>query len=145
LEGTVTVRIQTEAHDYVIFIMNILIHSLADCVYVLCNLPIVLDLTAMALEEKIYMRQPDGFHLGKPHDVLHLVKSLYGLKQVGQVWFLELSCVLKEKYITRLKFNASLFVWRKDDIRLIMPVFTDDVTIALPSTASEDQVVAKLL
>jgi hypothetical protein len=40
----VTARIQTEARDYVIFAMKILIHSLADYVYVLCNPPIVLDL-----------------------------------------------------------------------------------------------------
>ena len=96
------------------------------------------------LEEEIYMQQPDGFHFGKPGDVLRLVKSLYGLKQAGRVWFLELSRVLKEEGFTRLKSNASLFLWRKDDIRISMPVFTDDITIASPFTASADQVVAKL-
>jgi hypothetical protein len=96
------------------------------------------------LEDEIYMQQPDGFHFSKPGDVLHLVKSLYGLKQAGRVWFLELSRVLKEEGFTCLKSNASLFLWRKDDIRIVMPVFTDDITIASPSTASADQVVAKL-
>ena len=33
---------------------------------------------------EIYMQQPDGSHFG-PGDVLHLVKSLYELKQAGQV------------------------------------------------------------
>ena len=51
----------------------------------------------------------------------------------------------KEEGFIRLKSDASLFLWRrKDDIRIIMPVFTDDITIASPSTASADQVVAKL-
>jgi hypothetical protein len=96
------------------------------------------------LEEEIYMQQPDGFPFGEPGDVLRLVKSLYGLKQAGRVWFLELSRVLKEEGFTRLKADASLFLWKKDDIRIVMPVFTDDITIASPSTASADQVVAKL-
>ena len=47
------------------------------------------------LEEEIYMQQPDGFHFGKPGDVLRLVKFLYRLKQAGQVWYLELSNVFK--------------------------------------------------
>lgn len=38
------------------------------------------------LEEEIYMEQPEGFHFGKPGDVLRLNKSLYGLKQAGRVW-----------------------------------------------------------
>jgi hypothetical protein len=96
------------------------------------------------LEEEIYMQQPDGFHFGKPGDVLRFVKFLYGLKQAGRVWFLELSHVLKEEGFTCLKSDASFFLWRKDDIRIVMPVFTDDITIASPSTASADQVVAKL-
>ena len=47
------------------------------------------------LHEEIYMQQPDGFHFGKPGDVLRLVKFLYRLKQAGQVWYLELSNVFK--------------------------------------------------
>jgi hypothetical protein len=91
------------------------------------------------------MQQHDGFHFGKPGDVLRLVKSLYGLKQAGQLWFLELRHVLKKEGFTRLKSDALLSSYGGKMISgLSCPVFTDNITIALPSTASADQVVAKL-
>ena len=96
------------------------------------------------LEEEIYMQQPDGFQFGKPGDVLRLVKSLYGLKQAGRVWYLELSNALKQEGFTRLQSDASLFLWRKGDVRIIMSVFTDDIIIASPSSAESDLMVARL-
>lgn len=33
------------------------------------------------LDEEIYMKQPEGFKEGGPEYILHLLKSLYGLKQ----------------------------------------------------------------
>ncbi|GJX30374.1 zinc finger, CCHC-type containing protein [Tanacetum coccineum] len=39
------------------------------------------------LEEKVYMKQPEGFFmLGNEHKVCKLVKSLYGLKQAPKHW-----------------------------------------------------------
>lgn len=55
------------------------------------------------LEEEIYMQQPDGFHFGKPGEVLRLVKSLYGLKQPGRIWYLGLRKVLKQEGFTCLQ------------------------------------------
>jgi hypothetical protein len=38
------------------------------------------------LDEEIYMKQPEGFHIGSPHQVCRFRKSLYGLKQSACQW-----------------------------------------------------------
>ena len=46
------------------------------------------------LEEEIYMQQLEGFEVGGPEFVCKRNKSLYGLKQAGQVWNKKLHSVL---------------------------------------------------
>jgi Reverse transcriptase (RNA-dependent DNA polymerase) len=41
------------------------------------------------LQENIFMKQPEGYGDGT-HHVCQLIKTLYGLKQAGQEWNLEL-------------------------------------------------------
>jgi hypothetical protein len=38
------------------------------------------------LEEEIYMKQPEGFEVGRPESVCKFDKSLYGLKHASRVW-----------------------------------------------------------
>ena len=38
------------------------------------------------VEEDIYMKQPDGFHVGAPDVVCKLNKAIYGLKQASRQW-----------------------------------------------------------
>jgi hypothetical protein len=59
---------------------------------------------------KVYMRQPEGFESGKPGEVAHLDKGLYGLRQGGQCWFEKLDVELDALGFTRLKSDPSLFV-----------------------------------
>ena len=55
------------------------------------------------LEEEIYMEQPEGFvEQGDEDKVCRLVRSLYGLKQAGQVWNRTFAHTIKRK----LGFNT---------------------------------------
>jgi hypothetical protein len=47
------------------------------------------------LKEKVYMQQPDGYNNGTGRVCL-LLKTLYGLKQAGNVWNKEFNDQLKE-------------------------------------------------
>jgi hypothetical protein len=48
------------------------------------------------LDEEIYMKQPEGFHIGSSTKVCRLCKSLYGLKQSARQWNKKLHSVLTE-------------------------------------------------
>ena len=69
------------------------------------------------------MEQPDGFHFGKPGDVLRLRKSLYGLKQAGRVWNQTLHATLAKLGFSRLQSDASLYLFRRDSVRIIITAF----------------------
>ena len=39
------------------------------------------------MDEEVYMKQPFGFNLCKPGEVLLLLKALYGTRQAGKCFF----------------------------------------------------------
>ena len=50
------------------------------------------------LKEEIYMAQPEGFiKSGQENKVCRLLKSIYGLKQAGRVWYETISKTLQKK------------------------------------------------
>lgn len=49
-----------------------------------------------------------------------------GFKQAEHVCYLELSNILKQEGFAPLQSDASLFLWRKGDVWIIMPIFTDE-------------------
>jgi hypothetical protein len=61
------------------------------------------------LNEKVYMRQPDGFDDGTGRVCL-LIKTLYGLKQSGREWYKELSAKLKKRGFECLRSDPCAFV-----------------------------------
>jgi hypothetical protein len=85
------------------------------------------------LAEEVYMRQPEGF-VEKGNDWFwRLLKSLYGLKQAGRCWHKKLNEVLEQLGFKRTICEHSVWIFQRDDVRIIIPVFIDDMTIAAKS------------
>ena len=61
------------------------------------------------LQERVYMRQPDGYDDGTNH-ICHLVKTLYGLKQAGREWNKVLDCKLKGIGFIPLKSDPCTYI-----------------------------------
>jgi len=82
----------------------------------------------------VYMEQPEGFVQGDHRKFICLLnKSLYGSKQWGWQWNKWLHEVLTKLNFMRMYSDASIFIYTCGDIRIILPVFMDDMTLALKS------------
>jgi len=60
------------------------------------SVDIISTFTNGDLDEEIYMKQPEVFHIGGPNKVCRLRKWLYGLKQSERQWNKKLHSVLTE-------------------------------------------------
>jgi hypothetical protein len=59
-----------------------------------------------------------------------LAQGLYGLKQGGCKWFCRLAEVLVKLGSARICSDLSVFIWEKDSVKVIVPVFVDNITLA---------------
>ncbi|KAG8955677.1 hypothetical protein FRC04_007668 [Tulasnella sp. 424] len=87
-------------------------------------------------EYEVYMKQPEGFTESGPNGeewVCKLKKGLYGLKQAGRLWYQKLGETLTKIGFKQINADPSVYVWILDDVRVILPVFVDDVTISSKS------------
>ena len=96
------------------------------------------------LEEEIYMQQPEGFEVGGPDHVCRLLKSLYGLKQAGRVWNKTLHSALSSMGFQRVQSDNGLYIYLRDGVRIFMPVFVDDITLAGSDASKIDSIVKEL-
>ena len=96
------------------------------------------------LEEEIYMQQPEGFEVGGPDYVCRLKKSLYGLKQAGRVWNKTLRSILLSIGFEQVKSDHGIYIFRKDRVRIFMPIFVDDITLAGKDASKIDSVIQEL-
>src|SRR5713101_2129528 len=96
------------------------------------------------LDEEVYMQQPEGFSLGSPHKVLKLQESIYGLKQASQMWYQKLQSVLLEMGFTCVQVDSSIYVYSKAKVRIILPVFVDDITLASNSFEAIQSIITQL-
>ena len=97
------------------------------------------------LEEDVYMEQPEGFRIpGGRRLVLHLGKSIYGLKQAGRQWNKKMHAALLEMGFVRIKADAGVYVYERGEVRVIMPIYVDDITAVSKSKAALDRVVEEL-
>jgi hypothetical protein len=78
----------------------------------------------------VYMQQPDGFTERESTWVARLLKGLCSLKQGGRKWFCRLEEVLVELGFARIRSDSSVFIWEKDRVKVIVPVFVDNITLA---------------
>jgi len=82
------------------------------------------------LDEKIYMKQPEGFKLpGKENKVWQLRKALYSLKQAGLSWWHTMTKSMLVLGFKRCKSNAGVYYYhdKKTKALVIAIVYIDDV------------------
>lgn len=82
------------------------------------------------MEHDVYMQQPEVFKeyfsLGF---TLKLVKSIYRLKQAGRQWYKKLDTVLQDMSFILVCYDNSIQIYRKENVRIIILVYVDDITI----------------
>lgn len=79
------------------------------------------------LKEEIYMLQPEGFTKGK-NMVCRLNNTLYGLKQSGREWYLEIHIELIKQGFTRSQADFSIYILNGGEV--IIALYVDDLLIA---------------
>ncbi|KAL0402464.1 UNVERIFIED_CONTAM: Retrovirus-related Pol polyprotein from transposon RE1 [Sesamum latifolium] len=84
------------------------------------------------LDEDIYMRAPDGYHI-QPGKVCKLKRSLYGLKQASRQWNLELTNKLISHGFHQSSHDHCLFTQHTEAGLIALIVYVDDVLITCPS------------
>jgi hypothetical protein len=60
------------------------------------------------------------------------------------VWNKKLDSALQEMGFTRVCCDKSIYVWEKKGIKVIVPVFVDDLTIVSPSKEAKNAVIKEL-
>ena len=96
------------------------------------------------LEEEVYMKQPQGFEQLGPEYVCKLKKAIYGLKQAGRQWNKKLHATLVLLGYKRLESDRSVYVYAKDSVLVIIPIFIDDITLAGNSQSAIQKIIKNL-
>ena len=96
------------------------------------------------IDVEMYMQQPEGFKQGGKKYVYKLNKSLYELKQSSCLWGETLGAVLIELGFKKTYSDASLYIYDRDNVKVIMLMFVDDITLASKSQEALDNFVTEL-
>ncbi|GJY23093.1 zinc finger, CCHC-type containing protein [Tanacetum coccineum] len=83
------------------------------------------------LEEKIYMKQPEGFVMpGNEHKVCKLIKSLYGLKQAPKQWHHKFDeVVLPNGFVLNQSDKCVYYKFDESGKGVIICLYVDDMLI----------------
>src|SRR5271154_1090511 len=75
----------------------------------------------------IYVKQPPGFTNPQyPHDYfLHLLKSLYGLKQASRIWYMILCQLILDLGFTECQTDPCTFY--SNELHILIAVYVDDL------------------
>jgi len=88
------------------------------------------------IDADVYMKIPDGVEIEGAQGrewVLRLLKGLYGIKQGPRIWSKKLNHELSKLGFNRLECDHSVFIFERDDLKLIVPVHVDDLVIVSKS------------
>ena len=90
-----------------------------------------MDNSSAPLKEEICMKPPRGvLKLGQEGKVLKLLKGLYGLKQAGRGWYMEMSKVpINEIGFKHSAIDHSVFYQRSREEHTIFAVATDNMAV----------------
>ena len=80
------------------------------------------------LKERVHMRQPEGYEDGTDRSCL-LIKTLYGLKQSGREWNIELDSKLKKHTFKRLIADPCVYIRRGGEDLEVITVWVDDLML----------------
>lgn len=81
------------------------------------------------LEEKVYMLPLQGYSNAKAGQVCKLHRSLYGLKQAGRQWNIELCCKLQDYGFVQSTSDHCLYLKYTDNDFIALLVYVDDILI----------------
>ena len=97
------------------------------------------------LDHEVYMQQPEGFtnHYGTGF-VLKLNRALYGLKQAGHQWHKKLDSVMSAMEFKLVQCDNSIWVYKRDQTHIIVPVYVNDMTVVCKSPAEYTSIVSEL-
>jgi len=86
------------------------------------------------LKEVIYMRQPEAYAVpGREKEVLRIIESLYGLKQVPRVWNTELNEAILKYGLTHSEEDQCVYYHLQGEDRIAVLFFVDDGFICVTS------------
>jgi hypothetical protein len=89
------------------------------------------------LKELIFMDQPRGFDDGSGH-VCKLIRTLYGLRQAGNVWNREFNAAMKEIGFIQLKADPCCYLWHQGEEFDMLLIWVDDIISIASNTARND-------
>jgi hypothetical protein len=90
------------------------------------------------ISEELYMKQPLGFNDGSGK-VCRLRRSMYGLKQAGNVWNQDFNQTMLNIGYTRLRSDYCAYILRKEDKFSIIIIYVDDILAIANSKEMNDE------
>ncbi|PKU63834.1 Retrovirus-related Pol polyprotein from transposon TNT 1-94 [Dendrobium catenatum] len=98
-----------------------------------------------SLSETVYMSQPKGFEDAvHPDHVCLLHKAIYGLKQAPRQWYNTLTSFLVSLGFSHSSSDPSLLLFNKDNIKLFLLIYVDDILFTGNDTAAISTIITKL-
>jgi hypothetical protein len=76
--------------------------------------------------------------------VCRLKKSLYDLKQSAHQWNIKLHAALTEMGFKKIESDTSVYIYTNGEVKMFVPIYIDDITIASKSTPAIERTVKQL-